>query len=153
MPVCKLLTKFRPILPHYLQPLQQLTPAYYFIRTGVPLQKMRLPVFLLYTLFFVVQVFFNFDICAAQHLTGKQQKAKYAHSTILIKRIGNTNKPVLSKFRLNKRYQPSAPPAIAEFAIALPEQPIVRQVPAYQDPFHNDPNNNSTSLRGPPRLV
>lgn len=114
---------------------------------------MRLPVFLLYTLFFVVQVFYNFDISAAQHWLGKQQGGKYTHSTILVKRVGHTNKPVLAKFRLNKRFQPSVAPAIAEFAIAMPEQPIVRAAGGYQDPYHNDPNSNSTSLRGPPRLA
>jgi hypothetical protein len=133
--------------------LQQPNRVYQSFSPGVSLSWLRLPVLLLYGLFFFVQVFFNFDISAARQLAGGKSAGKYAHATVLVKRIGHCNKTVLAKFRLNKRFHPSAAPAIAEFKIASPEQPIVREARSYQDPFHNDPNSNSTSQRGPPMLV
>lgn len=121
------------------------------------LKLFSIPVLVLYSLFFTVQVFFNFDTIlpsgdAGSHRTIFAEKKNQVHQTISWH--GNGEKSQHSKIRLNKRFQPASSPVLNPFYITTPvifiEQPTTT---VYPDPFHASPSLLTSALRGPPAVV
>ncbi len=120
------------------------------------LQVCRIPVLLLYSLFFTVQVFFNFDIPHSnRHLFNNGIAAQKQEGQMAVRSVHpGKQKETHSKIRLNKRFQPSAAPAILPFSIAAPVYYIEsRNTAVYCNPFHATNKLRTPTLRGPPAVV
>ena len=116
-----------------------------------------LPVLVLYSLFFTVQVFFNFDNGNAnaqsnqRHVIVAQQNGQHTQS---VSGHSKHENQLHSKIRLNKRFQPSSSPELNPFYVTAPlifVEPPVK--PAYSTPFHTPPSLFTRPLRGPPVVV
>jgi len=124
-------------------------------RNYIQLKLFSIPVLVMYSLFFTVQVFFNFDTAltnaASQHAVLAQKKDKgaapvFSHT--------NQQKQGHSKIRLSKRFQPANAPLLNPFSITIPVVFIERLVTTIgPDPFHASPFLTIRSLRGPPAVV
>lgn len=120
------------------------------------LQTCRIPLLLLYSLFFTVQVFFNFDtpsygqhICQSNIAAQKKECQSVTHTA-----HANRGKQAHSKIRLNKRFQPSVAPDIQPFSIAAPVCFVHHPpVTGYRNPFYNSIQLLTRTLRGPPAVV
>lgn len=111
---------------------------------------LKLPVLVLYLLFFAVQLFFNHDVSweipSSVQLTqdGKKLSASYAKEAPV-------KDPVKQKARLNKRYEPSVIPPVPIQGITLSVSyapPLIMGVELCQ--FYPEVFLSACSLRGPP---
>jgi len=113
----------------------------------------KLPVLVIYLLFFTVQIFFNLDT-SPQSFIVKQSRVhaseyKTVHAQNVIKGVNKT--PGKTKVRLNKRFQPSSIPCIISNIAAAPAiyiEPL--QIGFYTRAFNSSAILSIHSLRGPP---
>jgi len=110
----------------------------------------KLPLLVLYALFFTVQLFFNFD-------TGQRPGPSVSfHKNIPCSRPGGIKKaqaPADSKFkfRLNKRYQPGGAITCTPLSISPANFPISSNIRSlYKDAFVSSSVAAAHLLRGPP---
>ena len=111
----------------------------------------KLPLLLLYVSFFIVQLFYNFDI--ANRFSGTANISTYKTNQETVKKIAAPAERKIC-FRLNKRYHPQ--PAITCTAIII--KPVVCYVTSklhvhYSSGFIPLSGPPSYSLRGPPAVV
>ena len=124
-------------------------------RNYIQVKLFSIPVLVLYSLFFTVQVFFNFDIALSSQ---GSQPAVFAHKTDKaapsVFNHSRQQKQGKSKIRLNKRFQPANAPLLNPFSVTIPVVFIDKPVTAIgPDPFHVSPSLTIRSLRGPPAVV
>ena len=110
----------------------------------------KLPVLVLYLLFFTVQLFFNHDVSprAISSVQLTQQNKNSSASSI---KESSTKEPVRQKVRLNKRYEPSVIPPVPFQGMALVvshTSPIVLGLELCQ--FYPEVFLSVCTLRGPP---
>jgi small-conductance mechanosensitive channel len=110
----------------------------------------KLPVLLLYLLFFAVQIFFNYG--AVQQVVSpssqKHRLFKIIHSHI---KVISSQQLVKSKIRLNKRFEPSVIPPISVPEIAITVvQVSPKTMGHYQCRYYPEIFLSDHSLRGPP---
>ena len=114
----------------------------------------KLPVLLVYLVFFTVQLFYNIDTAQHSHpvyrLSLEQYLQKQPGKQSLVKHA-STKTQVHSKLRLNKRFQPAAIPVLGAISVELP---LVYAVPL-QTRLPNTVSLPSIypmahALRGPP---
>ena len=124
--------------------------------TYIRLQICRIAVLLLYSLFFTVQVFFNFDPPRTRthvfnnNITSQDKALQVASRPV----HAGKQKETRTKIRLNKRFHPSVAPAVAPFSIAAPVFFVQRRTATgYRNPFYNSIELLTHSLRGPPAPV
>lgn len=110
----------------------------------------KLPVLLLYLLFFAVQIFFNYG--ATQHVTShayqKHVSDKLTHSHV---KVISSQNLVKSKVRLNKRFEPSVIPAVSvpEIIVTVAYS-LPRILGYYTCQYYPEVFLSDYSLRGPP---
>ena len=121
------------------------------------LKLFSLPVLVLYSLFFTVQVFFNFDTIPAVPAVGNHHTFFTEKKDQVLRsysRHTNGEKGQHSKIRLNKRFQPASSPVLNPFYITAPVIFIEQSnTTVYPDPFHTSPSLLTSALRGPPAVV
>lgn len=114
----------------------------------------KLPVMMIYLMFFAVQLFFNFDIAQRSALVGHSSisNLESGHKTVVHQ---DKAKPTATtKIRLNKRFQPSSIPVILNDIPELPVlyAPLTPMALAagnlYQFDFYS-----AHTLRGPPVIA
>src|SRR5450432_4441670 len=111
----------------------------------------KLPLLFLYVSFFIVQLFYNFDI--ANHPSGASFIAFHTSNQQTVNK-GTTPADGKLSFRLNKRYHPQ--PAITCIAVII--KPVVCYVSSklhvhYSSGFVPSSTPPAHSLRGPPNVV
>lgn len=110
----------------------------------------KVPILLMYGLFFTVQLFFNFDT------TGKINSNKHVANSVHHSnqysslKIAGQHK-LKSNTRLNKRFEPAAISLYNPFFITTPVCLIInKQMGTYQNPFFFSSYFFIRGLRGPP---
>jgi hypothetical protein len=109
---------------------------------------------LIYAGFFVVQLFINFDTTLTR-LSDRYQVIQHQNQfnyTVAFEKAKN-NKPVKTKFRLNKSFQPAFFASLGDIHFAAPVRRISRQRASCLNPFIANPLLNTRLLRGPPFVV
>ncbi len=112
----------------------------------------KLPVLLVYLLFFAVQIFFNLDVThkpfSHQH-TVRVNENKTVHAANI--KQGDHKTPGTAKIRLNKRFQPSSLPYTIS---SVAELPLIYATISQEDLHSGDLYSSvflyTHSLRGPP---
>jgi hypothetical protein len=127
----------------------QTAPHY---KSRIFLLKLIFP--LIYAGFFVVQLFINFDTAFTRTPDRYQfiQSHSAAGSSVALNKSG-ANRPVKTRFRLNKRFQPafiSIPPNTGSSPVI--ESVAIQRI-AYSSPFIANPLRDCASRRGPPAVV
>jgi hypothetical protein len=114
----------------------------------------KLPVMMIYLMFFAVQLFFNFDIAQRSALQNYSAITKVVsgHKTAIHQ---DDSRPTCkTKIRLNKRFQPSTIPVILNGA---PEKPLcyapLKQVALTTSSLYQFNFYSAHTLRGPPVIA
>ncbi len=113
----------------------------------------KLPVLVLYVLFFTVQIFFNFDTGSRSLIIGENSFHTGFFKSLTKENVkqGEVKTPAKTKIRLNKRFQPSSVPGVPVFKTEIlpnfgePAQTILCTANLHASVFHY-----THSLRGPP---
>ena len=114
----------------------------------------KLPVMMIYLMFFAVQLFFNFDIAQRSALLNYSTitKVESGHKTVVHQ--GKSKPTATSKIRLNKRFQPSSIPAILD---CIPDQPVyyapLKPVALTRGSLYQFDFYSAHTLRGPPVIA
>ncbi len=108
-----------------------------------------------YTAFFAVQVFFNFDIASNAKISfASLVSASAAKSKTVSVQKNTSHSPQATNFRLNKRFQPQHAPALQVIITEAPVKYITSTDPiSYRKIFIPAILPISRSLRGPPFVV
>jgi hypothetical protein len=106
---------------------------------------------LIYAGFFVVQLFIHFDT-SLTHFSDRYQILyclKSANQLIALEN-SKSGKPLVTKFRLNRNFEPSAFSIPVTFCCKLEKDFIFTQHVWYESRYVKEPLSNTASLRGPP---
>jgi len=113
----------------------------------------KLPILVVYLLFFTVQILFNLDTTqqpfAVQGGTLYSSQCNTLHVESFKKSVDHT--PLKSNIRLNKRFQPSHTPCIISTIVEVPAvyiEPL--QIGTYKSIYYSSAILYTPSLRGPP---
>jgi hypothetical protein len=116
----------------------------------------KVPLCVLYLIFFAVQVFYNYDIVQAsgKHFGTSIFQAAGTTRHAAFEKHTDSGKKQQSKIRLNKRFQPATAPAVNAFSISAPIcYTTASRPPAYSSPYIATPLLLTGTLRGPPASV
>lgn len=121
------------------------TGRYFFLKLIFPL---------IYAGFFVVQLFINFDTALTQTSERYQftQCRDTANHAVSFEKTRN-GRPVKTKFRLNKRFQPAAFTAVIGIHCIPATQFLDTVRFSRVNPFIKNPLLDTRLLRGPPFVV
>ena len=114
-----------------------------------------IPVLILYGLFFIVQVFFNFEApfagTGSHKLFLSEKRSQHTRTTVA---HNHTNKGQHSTIRLNKRFQPASCPVLYPLCVEAPVSFIKEPGRTiYRAPYHSLYRPFTPALRGPPAVV
>jgi hypothetical protein len=121
----------------------------YYQRRGILSYITKTPVLILYVSFFIVQMFFNFDIANSSNKPALYKIEPGNHFSV-IKKI-NTEKDKKQTTRLNKRFKPQAILTYYQVSIKSPAYRLETRIfVSHADIFIPATFLLSQSFRGPP---